>query len=111
MPYQMFKSLSSKNKGQARRYRSTVNIYCENVQRGTVSNWVKKMLPRAGIYTGKFKAHNTRSAATSNVTSMGINMNALLKVECWRSEQTFGRFYNKPIEPETSVMVNTLLND
>lgn len=89
---------------------STVKPY-RAVGRSTVSNWVKKMLARAGIDTGKFKAHSTRSAATSDVTKKGINMNALLRVASWRSEQTFGRFYNKPIESETSTMINTLLNN
>lgn len=89
---------------------STVKPY-RAVGRGTVSNWVKKMLAKAGIDTGKFKAHSTRAAATSDVTNKGINMNALLRVASWRSEETFGRFYNKPIESETSQMVNTLLTD
>lgn len=87
---------------------STVKPY-RAVGRGTVSNWVKKMLQRAGIDTGKYKAHSTRSAATSDVTKKGINMNSLLRVASWRSEQTFGRFYNKPIEDDSQVMTNTLL--
>lgn len=51
---------------------STVKPY-RAVGRGTLSNWVKKMLGRAGIDTGKYKAHSTRSVATSDVTRKGIN--------------------------------------
>lgn len=89
---------------------STVKPY-RAIGRNTVSNWVKRMLEQAGVDTGKFKAHSTRSAATSMVTKKGIDVNALLKVACWKSEQTFGKFCNKPIEDESSVMVNTLLRD
>lgn len=52
------------------------------VGRQTVSNWVKKMLARAGIVTAKYKAHSTRSAATSDVARKGIGQtmtNMLLK--------------------------------
>lgn len=85
---------------------STVKPY-RAVGRGSVSNWVKKMLDKAGIDTGKYKAHST----TSDVTRKGINMNALLRVASWRSEQTFGRFYIKPIEADSEVMTGTLLRD
>lgn len=81
------------------------------VGRSTVSNWVKRMLSVAGIDTGKYKAHSTRSAATSDVTSKGINMNTLLSVASWRSEQTFGKFYNKRIEDDSEIMTTTLLKD
>lgn len=89
---------------------STVKPY-RAVGRETVSNWVKKMLNKAGIDTGKYKAHSTRSAATSDVTRKGINMNALLRVASWRSEITFGRFYNKPVEDESTTMTQTLIRD
>lgn len=89
---------------------STVKPY-RAIGRNTVSNWVKRMLEKAGINTKKFKAHSTRSAATSMVTKKGIDVNALLKVASWKSEQTFGQFYNKPIEDESVVMVNTLLRE
>lgn len=89
---------------------STVKPY-RAIGRNTVSNWVKRMLDLAGIDTGKFKAHSTRSAATSMVTRKGIDVNALLKVASWKSEATFGRFYNKPLENENEIMINTLLKD
>lgn len=89
---------------------STIKPY-KAISRNTVSNWVKRMLDRAGVDTGKFKAHSTRSAATSMVTKKGIDVQALLKVAGWKSELTFGKFYNKPIEEESSVMVNTLLRE
>lgn len=89
---------------------STVKPY-RAIGRNTVSNWVKRMLDLAGVDTGKYKAHSTRAAATSMVTKKGIDVNALLRVASWKSELTFGRFYNKPIEDESTVMVNTLLRE
>lgn len=89
---------------------STIKPY-RAIGRNTVSNWVKRMLEQAGVDTGKYKPHSTRSASTSMVTSKGIDVNALLKVASWKSEQTFGKYYNKPIEHESSVMVNTLLRE
>lgn len=89
---------------------STVKPY-RAIGRNTVSNWVKRLLDLAGVDTGKFKAHSTRSASTSMVTKKGIDVNALLRVASWKSEMTFGKFYNKPIEDESEVMVNTLLRN
>lgn len=89
---------------------STIKPY-RAIGRNTVSNWVKRMLDRAGVDTGKFKAHSKRSASTSMVTKKGIDVQALLKLASWKSELTFGRFYNKPIENESSVMVNTFLKE
>lgn len=88
---------------------STIKPY-RAVDRCTVSNWVKKMLSKAGIDTGKYKAHSTRSAATSDVTKKGINVNALLRVASWKSADTFGRFYNKQVEDDSEVMTKVLLN-
>lgn len=88
---------------------STVKPY-RAVGRETVSNWVKKMLGMAGVDTGKYKAHSTRSAATSDVTRKGINLNALLKVASWKSTDTFAKFYDKPLEDDSEVMTNMLLN-
>lgn len=48
---------------------------------------------------------------TSMVTKKGIDVQALLSVASWKSELTFGRFYNKPIEDGSSVMTRTLLRD
>lgn len=69
------------------------------------------MLNEAGINTGKYKAHSTRAAATSDVTRKGVNVNALLKVASLKSSETFAKFYNKPVEEASEAMTNMLLND
>lgn len=66
--------------------------------RDTVSTWTKQILPEAGIDTDHYKAHSTRGATTSKVTLLRIDINVLLKQASWKSEETYGRFYNKTIE-------------
>lgn len=78
--------------------------------RNSVSNWVKRVLSEAGIDTGKYKSHSTRAAAASKVTKQGVNVNALMKVACWKSAKTFGRYYNKPIDNPNEMVMNSVLN-
>jgi len=62
----------------------------------TLARWVKNILSSAGVDTSKFKAHSTRSAATSFAAKQNVNVTDILSAVGWSSEQTFQRFYNRP---------------
>ena len=60
---------------------------------GTLGQWIKDCLGRAGVDTGKFTAHSTRSASSSQARARGVPIAEILKVANWSSRSTFERFY------------------
>lgn len=81
----------------------------ERIARNTVSSWTKKLLEAAGIDTRKFAPHSTRAAATSAAIVSGINLNTLLQQASWKSESTFAKHYNKPIEDVSKSVTHTIM--
>lgn len=79
--------------------------------RDTVSTWTKKTLQQAGIDTNYYKPHSTRGAVTSKAVQLGIDTNILLRQASWRSEETYGRYYNKTIERVDETLAHTVLNN
>lgn len=63
----------------------------------TISRWIKNVLCLSGINTDIFKAHSTRSAATSAAFIAGVPVADILKTAGWTSECTFAKYYNKPV--------------
>lgn len=80
------------------------------VARNTVSSWTKSVFKEANIDTKRFGAHSTRAAATSAAISSGINLNTLLQQASWKSELTFARHYNKPIEDVSTSVTHKIIN-
>ena len=62
---------------------------------GTLGHWIKDNLKAAGIDTGQFTAHSTKSASTSHAFSKGVPINDILKVANWSSKSIFGKFYHR----------------
>lgn len=79
--------------------------------RDTLSSWTKKTLMLAGINTNYFKAHSTRGAVTSKAKDLGIDTNVLLKQACWKSEETYGKYYHKKIESVEDTLAHTVLKE
>ena len=67
------------------------------VSRNTVSRWAKEVLETAGIDTKVYSAHTTRAASTSKAFGKPVPLDVLMKAAGWQSENTFHKFYNKPI--------------
>jgi len=63
----------------------------------TLARWHKTLLEKAGIDTSFFKAHSTRSAATSAASNAGITTADILKAADWSSESVFTKFYYRPL--------------
>ncbi|GFN84141.1 hypothetical protein PoB_001064700 [Plakobranchus ocellatus] len=82
--------------------RSTTQLFISNysphsaVTKDTLARWIKSMLNKAGIDTNVYKAHSTRAAASS-AAARSIDIAQVLKTSGWSREQTFAKFYNKPI--------------
>ena len=62
---------------------------------GTSGHWIEDNIKVAGIDTGQFTAHSTRSASTSHALSKGVPFNDILKVANWSSKGTFEKFYHR----------------
>ena len=67
------------------------------VSRDTISRWAKAVLEAAGIDTKVYSSHSTRAASTSKAFSKAVPLDVLMKAAGWQSENTFQKFYKKPI--------------
>lgn len=63
----------------------------------TLARWLSSLLDKAGIDTSIFKAHSTRSAATSAASNAGVTTADILRAADWSSESVFTKFYYKPL--------------
>ena len=79
------------------------------VTKGTIANWIKKVLTLAGIDMKIFTPHSTRSASTSFVNGK-IPIETILKTAGWRKDSVFRKHYNRPIT-NNSAFSNEVLND
>ena len=70
------------------------------VSTDTLARWLKVVMSAAGLNTDIYKAHSTRSASTSAANEMQIPVEDILKAAGWKSEETFRKFYKKPIRKE-----------
>ena len=66
------------------------------VSRNTFSRWVKSVLAKAGIDTGKYTGHSTRAASCSAVAERA-SLHTVLKAAGWKWESTFAKFYKKDV--------------
>ena len=63
----------------------------------SIARWMKTVLASAGVDTDQFKAHSTRSAATSAAKSAGVSLRDIMTMADWSRESTFTPFYHKPV--------------
>ena len=68
------------------------------VSKDTVGRWLKMGLKAAGIDTSIFGAHSTRAASTSAADSHMVPITTIMECAGWSSENTFMKFYRKPIQ-------------
>lgn len=72
---------------------TTVKPY-RNASKDTVSRWIKDTIHAAGVPVN-FKAHSTRSAATSDLLKQGFDVKTILSKAGWSSENVFYKFYKR----------------
>ena len=72
------------------------------VARDTVSRWLKSVMISAGVDTSVYKPYSIRSAAVSKAKSNSVPVHDILSTAGWSSEKTYAKFYDKPIDSNTS---------
>ena len=63
----------------------------------TILRWIKDELGMTGRNTDVYKPHSCRSASTSKPRDNGVSTTDILKRGCWKSQNTFTKFYSKDI--------------
>ena len=66
--------------------------------KSTISRWIRTVMNNAGINTDLYKSHSTRAATTSQAKVKHLPIKDILAQAGWASEQTFRKFYLKPID-------------
>ena len=59
-------------------------------------------MKQAGLDVTIFSAHSTRSAAVSAAHRKYLPIEHILKTADWAAESTFAKYYNKPLEVQSS---------
>jgi hypothetical protein len=67
-------------------------------------------LQQAKLDISIFKAHSTRAAATSAANLNQVPIDIIMASAGWSSENTFAKFYKKPIIDQDTNFGETLLN-
>ena len=70
------------------------------VGKDTIARWIKLMLTKAGVDTGKFTAGSVRSAAASTAKAMAVPVASILAKAGWSNESTFAYIYDRPLTEE-----------
>lgn len=75
----------------------------------TVRRWLLSVMETSGVNTTIFKAHSTRAAATSAAQRHKVPIASIMKAGMWRSENTFVRFYSRPVVKEDNSFAEGVL--
>lgn len=70
----------------------------------SIARWLRDIMTLAGVDTKVYKAHSTRSAATSKALAHGLSTQQIMKCANWARASTFQKFYNKPIVQTAQVV-------
>ena len=77
----------------------------------TIARWLRIVMERAGLDVNHLKPHSTHSAATSGAQQASVPVTEILSQAGWQNEQTFQRFYNKPLIQTSKTFMESLLKD
>ena len=69
----------------------------QSASRDTLSRWIKWQMRLAGIDMSRFASHSVRSASTSAACAGKVPLPIILRTAGWSKEDTFRKFYKKPI--------------
>ena len=81
------------------------------IARATLRRWTKTTLTKAGVNMDTYKPHSTRAASTSLASLRDVPLNTILKAAGWKSDNTFRRFYKRPIIEPTNTFSNSIHGD
>lgn len=72
------------------------------VSKDTIAKWIRQMLALAGLDVNIYKAHSVRAASVSAARVNFLPVQDIIKRAGWTGEQTFNKYYNKPVKRATS---------
>ena len=78
--------------------------------RDTISKWVKLGMKAAGIDMKMFTPHSIRAAAANAALRHGVSLDTIFKTAGWTQENTFRKYYEKPIAKHAGHNISSLLN-
>ena len=67
------------------------------VSGSTIARWIKTIMCRSGVDTGKFTAGSVRQAAASRAKAASVPISCIMAKAGWSRERTFAKFYDKTI--------------
>ena len=70
------------------------------VSKDTIARWVKETMRKAGLDISIFTPHSVRAASTSKAIRARVPITTILTTAGWSQENTFRKYYNKPIQQE-----------
>ena len=74
----------------------------------SIRRWIKDLFKDCNI---NFSPHSCRSANTSKALELGVDLQSVLKMACWKSCGTFYKHYKKDISCTEETNFNELLNN
>lgn len=77
----------------------------------TIARWLRLVMQKAGLPVDKFKPHSIRTAAVSNARVAQVPIKDIMSRAGWKNEQTFYKFYNKPVIQTQREFASALLKD
>lgn len=80
------------------------------VSKDTIARWLRTVMELAGIDTDIYKAHSTRSAATTAALKYKVPLDSVLKTAGWSNVGTFARFNNKRVLDNSQFGTSLMLN-
>ena len=89
---------------------STIHPHKE-VAKSTISGWVKAVLDNSGVDINIFKAHSSRSAATSKAKCEGCSLKDILKRGQWSGKTTWQKHYHKSVVNSASKFQHSLFSN
>ena len=78
------------------------------VTSATIGHWLKDMLRKAGA-AQEFTGHSTRLISVLITFEKGVSITDIMKTADWSSQNTFRRFYNKPLIEQSSSFAHAVL--
>lgn len=94
--YRHYQKRTQSIRGQITQLLITSNKPTKAAKRDTIAGWVKETLGDAGIDITKFTAHSVRSASTSQAKH-SLPVQVIMEAAGWSSENTYRKYYDKPI--------------
>ena len=97
------RSASLRNLSDSTQLSISLNKPHKGVTSSSLARSIKDILQDCGDNTSVYKAHSTRSAATSKAFLHGASIAEILKLAYWTNEKTFTKYYYRSVASDTQL--------